>query len=56
MGELRAFNISHLASFYGFDEYNGNMSAIGEAFAPLKAAFPEVCEPLGPLGSVRWGP
>jgi hypothetical protein len=42
MHELRALNISHLASFYGFDEYNGNMSAIAAAFAPLKAAFPEV--------------
>jgi hypothetical protein len=40
--QLRTYNISHLANFYGFDEYNGNMSAIREAFAPLKAAFPEV--------------
>jgi hypothetical protein len=40
--ELRARNISHLANFYGFDEYSANMSAIGTGFAPLKAAFPEV--------------
>jgi hypothetical protein len=42
VAELRRHNISHLANFYGFDEYNGPMSTIASAFAPLKAAFPEV--------------
>lgn len=40
--ELRRQNISHLANFYGFDEFNGPMSDIASAFAPLKAAFPEI--------------
>ena len=40
--ELRRQNISHLANFYGFDEFNGPMSSIASAFAPLKTAFPEI--------------
>ena len=40
--ELRRHNISHLANFYGFDEFNGPMTSIESAFAPLKAAFPEI--------------
>jgi hypothetical protein len=42
VAQLRALNISHLANFYGFDEFSGNMSTIKAAFAPLKEAFPEV--------------
>lgn len=40
--ELRKHNISHLASFYSFDEYSGPFSAIASEFAPLKKLYPEV--------------